>query len=100
MDIGPLRERAGGRRREHCDVCVDVNSRCGEGRRHVVGFARVGHRLPMTGNRIAPGFAGPRGGSAPNSAHRARVTPAKRGKRNKASASHAPEHTSPAEHEC
>ncbi len=34
---------------------------------------------------------------APNSAHRARVTPAKRGKGNKASASHAPEDTSPAE---
>jgi len=34
---------------------------------------------------------------APNSTHRARVMPAKRGKGNKASASHAPEDTSPAE---
>ena len=34
---------------------------------------------------------------APNSAHRARVTPAKRGKGNKASASHAPEDPTPAE---
>jgi len=34
---------------------------------------------------------------APNSAHRARVTPAKRGKGNKASASYALEDTSPAE---
>ncbi len=34
---------------------------------------------------------------APNSAHRARVTPAKRGKGNQASASHAPEDTTPAE---
>jgi len=34
---------------------------------------------------------------SPNSAHRARVTPAKRGKGNQASASHAPEDTTPAE---
>jgi hypothetical protein len=34
---------------------------------------------------------------APNSAHRARVTPAKRGKGSKASASDVPEDTTPAE---